>query len=196
MKKNFRSKCLCCKKNKLVEIINLGNHSFADRFIPLSKKNKFDPMYPLILDLCKKCYFIQSRSITNPKNRYLELDYSYTSANSNYSRLHWKKFANFLNKKINLNKKKIIEIGSNDGFLTTILKNKGAKVLGVDASKFMVNLCKKKNINSIQSIFDFKESIKIKKKFGSADIIIANNVFNHSNQPGDFLKGIYNLLGN
>ena len=53
---------------------------------------------------------------------------------------------------------------------------------------------KQKKINSIQAIFSFKQSKKIKKIFGKADIIIANNVFNHSNEPNDFLKGAYNLL--
>ncbi len=196
MKYRSRNKCLCCKEKKLSEIINLGLHSFADRFIPLNKSNQKDPMYPLILDICRKCSFIQSRIITNPKHRYIDLDYSYTSNNSEYSRNHWTKLADMLDKKFNIKKKKIIEIGSNDGFLSSILKEKGADVLAVDASKFMVNICQKKKINSIHSIFDFSQSKKIKKKYGQADIIIANNVFNHSNEPSNFIKGVNNLLKN
>ena len=118
MKNKLRSKCLCCNKGKLNEIINLGLHSFADRFVPKKKLNIIDPKYPLILDMCNNCKFIQSRVVTNPKNRYLEIDYSYTSSNSNYSRNHWIEFADSLEKKISLKNKKIIEIGSNDGFLS------------------------------------------------------------------------------
>ena len=193
MQKLFRKKCLCCNKNNLKKIIDLGEHSFADRFIPKSKLHIKDPTYPLILDLCSDCSFIQSRFVTNPKNRYLDIDYSYTSSNSNYSKNHWIEFANDLNKQTDLKNKKIIEIGSNDGFLSYLLKKKGANVLGVDASKFMVKMSKKK-INAIQSIFTHIESKKIKKLFGEADIIIANNVFNHSDKPSDFLKGVHNLL--
>ena len=193
MKYKFRAKCLCCNDKQLKEIVNLGPHSFADRFVPKKKLHIKDPEYPLILDMCMNCKFIQSRTITNPKNRYLEIDYSYTSSNSNYSKDHWIKFSNSLEKKINLKKKKIIEIGSNDGFLSDLLKKKGADVLGVDAAKFMVKISQKK-INAIQSIFNFQQSKKIKKSFGEADIIIANNVFNHSDKPLDFLKGVYNLL--
>lgn len=171
----------------------MGSHSFADRFIPKSKLKFNDPQYPLILDLCDRCKYVQSRHVTNPKNRYITIDYSYTSSNSNYSKNHWIDFANSLEKKIKLQNKKIIEIGSNDGFLSYQLKKKGAQVLGVDASEFMVKLSKKK-INTIQSIFTLKESKKIKKLFGEADIIIANNVFNHSDKPLDFLEGVKNLL--
>jgi 2-polyprenyl-3-methyl-5-hydroxy-6-metoxy-1,4-benzoquinol methylase len=194
MKYRFRSKCLCCNKKKLNKIVDLGLHSFADRFVPKKKLNVKDPKYPLILDLCSHCKFIQSRTITNPKNRYLEIDYSYTSSNSSYSRNHWIEFANTLEKKIKLKGKKIIEIGSNDGFLSHLLKKKGADVLGVDASEFMVKISQKK-IKAIQSIFSYHQSKKIKKFFGNADIVIANNVFNHSDKPLDFLKGVYNLLG-
>ena len=193
MKMLVRKKCLCCNKGNLKEIIDLGEHSFADRFIPKHKLQIKDPTYPLILDLCLNCAFIQSRFITNPKNRYLAIDYSYTSSNSNYSKNHWIEFANSIEKKNDLKNKKIVEIGSNDGFLSYLLKKKGAEVLGVDASEFMVKMSKKK-INAIQSIFTFKESKKIKDLFGEADIIIANNVFNHSDKPIDFLKGVYNLL--
>ena len=92
-----------------------------------------------------------------------------------------------LKKKNNLRDKKIIEIGSNDGFLCSILQKEGANVIGVDASNFMVRLCKQKKITSIHSIFNFSQSKKIKKIFGIADIFIANNVFNHSTDPIDFL---------
>ena len=142
MKQPVRKKCLCCNKKNLKEIINLGAHSFADRFIPKNKLHIKDPTYPLILDLCSNCNFIQSRFITNPKNRYLFIDYSYTSSNSNYSKNHWIEFANNLKKKTDLKNKKIIEIGSNDGFLSYLLKKKGADVLGVDASEFMVKMSK------------------------------------------------------
>ena len=194
MKSIFRNKCLCCNSTNLDEIINLGNHSFADRFIPKSKVFFKDPVYPLILDLCSKCNFIQSRAITNPKKRYVDFNYSYTSDNSNYSRNHWNKFASDLDKQFNFKNKKIIEIGSNDGFLSNILKKKGANILAVDASNLMVKICRKKKIKSIQSIFTNSESKKIKKIYGVADFIIANNVFNHSNNPNDFLKGVKNLL--
>ena len=64
-----RVKCLCCKKKKLVKIIDLGLHYFADRFIEFKDIKKKDPQYPLIVDYCKICSFIQSRHITDPNKR-------------------------------------------------------------------------------------------------------------------------------
>ena len=101
----IRKSCLCCKNKKIKKILDLGKHSFADRFIPKKYINKKDPIYPLVLDLCPKCKFIQSRYITEPNSRYSELDYSYTSSNSNYSKRHWIKFADELNKNFKVKKK-------------------------------------------------------------------------------------------
>ena len=139
-----RIKCLSCNNSKLNEIINLGLHSFADRFIPKKQIKLIDPSYPLVLDFCNKCKFIQSRIITSPKNRYIDINYSYTSSNSSYSRNHWNDFAKQLNQKIKIKNKKILEIGSNDGYLCNILNNLGAQTIGIDASNFMVKLSKKK----------------------------------------------------
>ena len=120
----IRKKCLSCKNLNLKEIINLGSHSFADRFIEKKNFHKKDPTYPLIIDFCIKCNFIQSRVITNPKDRYSNIDYSYTASNSKYSKNHWRDYANTLDKKFNLKNKKILEIGSNDGYLCKLFKKK------------------------------------------------------------------------
>ena len=58
----------------------------------------------------------------------------------------------------------------------------------------MVKLAKQKKLKSYCYIFNFENSKKIKKISGRADIIIANNVFNHADNPKNFLKGIKNLL--
>tara|TARA_B100000925_G_scaffold291080_1_gene277963 strand:+ start:653 stop:1891 length:1239 start_codon:yes stop_codon:yes gene_type:complete len=189
-----RKKCLSCNSNNLIEIMNLGLHSFADRFVKKKDLKKKDPCYPLVLDLCKKCNFIQSKYKTNPKDRYFNYDYSYTSSNSKYSINHWKKYADNLDRHFNLKNKNIIEIGSNDGLLSFFIKQKAKEVISIDASPFMVKLAKQKKLKSYCYIFNFENSKKIRKISGPADIIIANNVFNHADNPKNFLKGIKNLL--
>ncbi len=191
----IRKKCLCCNKKRLSKIIDLGTHSFADRFISKKNLKKKDPLYPLIVDMCKSCSFIQLRYITNPKDRYSEVDYSYTSSNSSYSRNHWDQFLKDVEKVLKKTKiKKVLEIGANDGYLSKNFAKKNYKVVAVDASKFMINLVKKLKINSENLIFDYKKSTILKKKYSFQDIVIANNVFNHSDNPSNFLKGVRNIL--
>ena len=53
--------------------------------------------------------------------------------------------------------------------------------------KRCVNLLIKK-IKTLNLIFNFENSKNIKRKYGTFDLIIANNVLNHSNNPEDFVK--------
>ena len=190
----FRTKCLICYSKNINNIIDLGMHPFADTFIPISKIHLSEKVYPLIVQLCEKCGNVQLGCETDAESRYQENDYSYTSSNSNYSINYWFEYANeilkFCPKNIKL---KILEIGSNDGLLLSILKN-NHNVLGVDASPVMNKLAGKKNIETRLGIFDEPYSKKISNEFGKFDLIIANNVFNHANEPQSFFMGIKNLL--
>jgi len=195
MEKIIRKKCLCCNTTRLKEVLNLEQHSFADRFIPKKIKTHKDPTYPLILDMCQTCKFFQLRYITNPEARYNEIDYSYTSANSKYAIDHWNKYFIDVAKQMKTISKKILEIGSNDGYLSKLFADNKSSTVSVDASSFMVKVSKKKGLVSENLLFNFENSIKLKKKYGRQDIIIANNVFNHSDNPKDFLRGVKNILG-
>ncbi len=180
---------------KISEIINLGMHPFADTFIKKNQLNKSEPVYPLKCYLNHSNYLISNSIETDENNRYNLYEYSYTSSNSSYSKKYWKEYAINIIKNFKINKnKKILEIGSNDGYLLSKFKKATKKVLGIDASNFMTKLANKKNIKTLNIIFNFNEAKKVKKKFGSFDLIIANNVLNHSNNPIDFIKGISKLL--
>ena len=52
----------------------------------------------------------------------------------------------------------------------------------------MSKLSNKKKIKTFQMIFNNINSSKIIKREGKFDLVIANNVFNHSDDPLNFLK--------
>jgi transcription elongation factor Elf1 len=113
MKRNI---CLVCGSKSLEVIVDLGNHAFADTFVPLDKKNNQLVTYNLSCAICHDCGNIQTCSNTNPADRYSLFDYSYTSSNSRTSQKHWNQFSFSVAEKIKLNKKaSVIEIGSNHG---------------------------------------------------------------------------------
>lgn len=189
------NKCLICKSKDLQEILNLGIHPNSDTFISKDLLKETEPLEQLICCLCKKCGMVQNRNLVNEHQRYNLYDYSYTSANSSFAKKHWDDFANFLFKILELNSKNnMLEIGSNDGYLAKNFQNKKVNSVCVDASKKMVSLSKGMGLKSYVGIFNLKFSKILKKKEGQFDLVIANNVFNHSNNPNDFLMGVKNLL--
>ena len=192
----MRKKCLICRNNNLKKIIDLGIQPFADTFISHSNLNKKEPVVKLVLNLCSKCGCVQTKYKTNTYKRYNLHNYSYTSSNSKFSKTHWINYAKDITESYKITKKsKVLEIGSNDGFLLKQFKFfSKCKVVGVDASKYMSKLSNKTKIKTFQMIFNNINSSKIIKKEGRFDLVIANNVFNHSDDPLNFLKGVESVL--
>ena len=177
------------------KIIDLGMHPYADTFIKENQLNKTEPVYPLQCFLDEKTGHIEVGCQTNPDERYNLYDYSYTSSNSEFSRKYWESYAIEVCEKLKLKEPiNIAEIGSNDGYLAKQFQNKGHKVLGIDSSSYMSKLANKLGVNTFCGMFDSTLSETIVNMFSKMDLIIANNVFNHSNDPLDFALGAKNLL--
>ena len=192
----MRIKCLICNRKNLKKILTLGNQPFADTFINKYDLKKAEPLKKLELDICSDCGSVQTKYSTNTFQRYNLYNYSYTSSNSNFSRTHWTNYAKSLIEELKINKKtKVFEIGSNDGFLLKNFKKYSkCQVVGADASNYMTKLSIKNKIKTYQMIFNFSASKYLVKNEGKFDLIVANNVFNHSDKPIDFLKGVQYVL--
>ena len=191
-KSSSSNKCVI-DGSDIVEIIDLGMHPYADTFIPHERIHESEPVFPLKCGLCLECGLVQLIHLTNPDSRYGMYDYSYTSSNSEYARAHWSSFAEAA---VGSQEPavRVLEIGSNDGFLLGQFVSKGCEVLGFDSSETMTKIANDQGIPTINGVFGFNEAEKLAAADFSFDLIVANNVLNHSNDPIDFLKGVETLL--
>lgn len=190
-----RDKCLVCGDSSLEDILDLGNQPYADTFIHKKNSDNLLPVYKLSCALCESCGQVQTRAVTNPAERYNLFDYSYTSSNSSVAKNHWRDYSEEVTNKLSIaDDQRVCEIGSNDGYLLQFFQESGQFVLGIDASEYLANIANTNGIHTEQCIFDFKKSIYIQRTYGKFDLIMANNVFNHSNEPLSFASGVYNLL--
>ena len=173
-------------------------HPFADTFIDEKSQTHALPVYNLSCTLCNSCKHVQTETATDPNERYNMFDYSYTSSNSITSRRHWNAFCDDVVRELELdNNTRICEIGSNDGYLLKCFKEKiNAFVYGIDASKAMCDLAKDNDITSENIVFNLSETISIKEKYKLSNLVIANNVYNHSDDPVSFTMGVKEVLTN
>ena len=174
-------------------IIKLGMHPFADTFIGKDQYGMSEPVYPLQCVLDSITGEIKLEYETKDDQRYNLYNYSYTSSNSKVSRNHWIEYCNEVNATIK-EKSKILEVGSNDGFLTKQFINKGHTARGIDPSKSMANIATNSGVMTYNMLFNYKNSNKIVKDYGKVDVVVANNVFNHANDPSDFMRAISKVL--
>ena len=186
--------CSICNK-KFLKIIDLGLHPCADTFLDSKFKANLLPRFPLQIGFCN-CFHFTAITRVSAHERYQKFKYSYTADNSPVSRKHFKTIAKKLSKKIKLNTNSfVVEAGSNDGtFLSEIKKFSNAKVLGIDPSENVSKLAKKKNINTITNFFNLKTARFLTNKYSKADLFYGANVFNHADNPINFLKAAKEII--
>ena len=121
-------------------------------------------------------------------------NYLYTSSTSKVFRNHFIEAAKKYFKELKLSKKNsyIIDIGSNDGVALKPFLNLGfKKILGIEPAK---NLAKLANKNKIKTFNGFLNKENIKKIKKNADLILASNVFAHSDKLKEMAECMLSLL--
>ena len=122
-------------------------------------------------------------------------NYLYTSSTSKLFRQHFIDAAIQYSKELKLNKKKsyIIDVGSNDGVaLKPFLELGFKKVLGIEPAKNLAKLANKQKIKTFNGFLEKKNLKKIKK---NADLVLASNVFAHSDNLKEMADCMLSLIG-
>ena len=188
----YKFDCRSCGNQNLKRVVSLGYQPLANNLT--NKKDEKCDLYPLEVNYCGKCHNCQLSVAVNPKKMFS--NYLYTSSTSKVFRNHFVEAAKKYSKELKLNKKKsyIIDIGSNDGVALKPFLDLGFKnVLGIEPAK---NLAKLANKNKIKTFNGFLEKKNIKKIKKNADLILASNVFAHSDKLKEMAQSMLSLLSN
>lgn len=184
----------CVISNKPVtKILDFGQHAYADTFIAPDQVNLSEPVFPLELHLNADSGSIQLGYISHAEDRYNLYSYSYTSSNSKTARTHWENYAQWAKDRYDPSGL-IVEVGSNDGYLIKQFANDTNRLLGIDSSKSMCDIANQQGIQTLNTLFSSGVGESVEFSHGRASLIMANNVFNHANDPVDFARGAAKLL--
>ena len=190
--KYYKFDCRSCGNVNLKRVVSLGYQPLANNLT--NKKDESCEVFPLEVNYCSKCHNCQLSVAIDPKKMFS--NYLYTSSTSKVFRNHFIEAAKKYSKDLKLNKKKsyIIDIGSNDGVALKPFLDLGfKKVLGVEPAKNLAKLANKNKIKTFNGFLDKKNLKKIKK---NADLILASNVFAHSDKLKEMAECMLSLLKN
>jgi hypothetical protein len=146
-------KCRVCNSTKIKSIINLGSQPPANS---LKKKIIKQLVVPLNVLRCGHCATLQLSATVRPKDLFSKYLWVTRTSESIKKYRHY-----FVKKIINSsprNKRKLLEIASNDGFFLEEFKKKGFEVLGVDPAKNIAKEANAKKIKTIPQFFNEKLS--------------------------------------
>ena len=185
--------CRICNEPLENTFANLGTQPICETYLTDDEINQKENFYPLHVCFCKKCFLVQLIESVPPEKIFR--DYAYFSSDSTGWINHVKAYVDVIIKKLNLTpNSKVLEIGSNDGYLLKFFSEKKISVLGIDPA---VNAAKKAISNGIPTLITFfneENSRKILKSYGKADLIICNNILAQVPDLNGFLNGLKILL--
>ncbi len=176
-------------KKNLEEVINFGKMPMANNFLENKKKKIYT--YNLKLGFNKKFKLAQIYDFPKPSSMFNE-NYAFISSTSKFMKKHFQE----LSLKIKKKKKNIslLEIGSNDG---VFLENfKGVRHLGVEPSKNVYELSKKKGLNVDNSFFNTQYVKKINNKYEKFNIVFGSNVICHIPDQEELYSSVEKILSN
>ena len=186
---SYKFDCRSCGNTKLHRVVSLGLQPLANNL--KNKKDKKEELYPLEMNYCPNCHNCQLSVAVNPKKMFT--NYFYLSSTSKSFVKHFEDAAKKHIKDLRLSKKShIIDVGSNDGIGLMPFKKLGYKnLIGIEPATNLAKISSKNGIKTINSFLDFKTTKRIKKR---ADLILASNVFAHSNDLETMTKCMMQLL--
>ena len=160
-----------------------------------------EDLFRLVLVQCEECNHIQLDEIIDGSR--LFRDYLYVAGTSEVNRKHFQNYAESVSKEYLKEGDLVIDIGSNDGLLLSYFKNLGMKILGVDPAKNIVKEANKKDLRTIPEFFTYELAEKLISNmsksgtavsFKLAKVITCNNMFAHTKDLKDVVRGVLELL--
>lgn len=170
--------CLCClSKNK--KLLSLGFQPLANNFHNI---NESEDNYPLQLNYCPNCFHCQLSHAINPV--ILFKNYKYVSGTSSTGLNFFKENAEYIHTYKNIVNGNVLDIACNDGSQLDYFKNLNWNTYGVDPAENLIPITKSKGHNVICDFWNDAAALKLPKM----DVIIAQNVFAHTEYIDNFLK--------
>jgi len=187
-----QKKCRICKGDTLTEFLDLGEQPLANAFLKKESLNDPEPKYPLRVLFCDTCGLVQLGDVVDPDT--LFRDYVYFSSGMPSSE-HYRKYAKeVVETHLQDPHDLVVEIGSNDGHLLSVIKELGAEVLGVDPALNIAEIANQQGVPTLPEFFNEDVAQRIVSEHKKASVIIGNNVVAHIDDHHELARGIRALL--
>ena len=189
---HINSQCRLCQSKRLKKVIPLHD-------LPINSPNiaherlAVDIQYisaPSSVYVCEQCGLLQLTTVVNSSIQYD--NFLYETKISLGLIEHFKSFVdNYLSR---YSPKNVLDIGSNDGSLLNLFKQKNLSILGIDPAKKISETANLSGIPTITGFFNNQTALEILTQQGKFDLIISNNTVANLDNLADFFSNICLLL--
>ena len=177
-----RNTCRACGSKKLESILDLNDQPLANSY---HEPGVILEEYPLKLNLCINCFHSQLSVVVDPDKMFEH--YLYVSGTTETLRKYFNEFYHLVLINVeSVGDKRVLDIACNDGSQLEVFRDKGWDTYGIDPAKNLFELSKNKGFTNV--ICDYFNENSARCLNEKMDVIIAQNVFAHTDDIHDFLR--------
>lgn len=182
-------RCRVCSGARLELFLDLGDQPHCDSLLQADALDQKEPYYPLQVFFCLDCTTVQL-GYTVPKEVMFS-EYLYVSGTTEALRTHFRASAERLIQAAGLAAGDlVVDIGSNDGTWLSCYKDRGVKVLGVEAAKNLAAMANAAGVETLNRFFNADVAREIVRTRGRPKLVTAAGVFFHLEELHSVTEGI------
>jgi hypothetical protein len=181
--------CLSCGAARPTPVLDLGLSPLANRFLTAAQLAEPEPAFPLELVFCEACGLVQLSVHVDPE--VLFRDYLYVTGTSSTMERHHRALAADHAAKYGLKAGDlVVDVASNDGSLLKCFQPLGVKVLGVEPARNLAAAANAAGVPTVDRFFGAETARDLRREYGPAKHVSANNVMAHVPDLNGFLEGL------
>ena len=186
-------RCRFCRTPLEQTFVDLGVSPLSNSYLKPEDLNRMEPFYPLHAYVCSNCFLVQLEEMESPEAIFE--DYAYFSSYSESWLEHARAYAKMARERFGLNSSsRVVEIGSNDGYLLRFFKKMGIAVLGIEPAANVAEAAREEGIETVVRFFELALAEEIAAGGRGADLLVGNNVLAHIPDVNDLMEGLKALL--
>ncbi len=184
--------CRLCGGKALRSVLDLGATPPCESFLTLQQLEEPEPTYPLHLRLCEECLLLQIPALITPDETFT--DYAYFSSYSDSWVEHARTFARDATARLALTADSfVVEVASNDGYLLQHFLG-SVPCLGIEPSVNVGAAARERGVPTRTDFLNEQVAEQVRAEHGSADLVIANNVYAHIPDLLGFTQALRELV--
>ncbi len=186
--------CRSCGSPELRPFLSLGATPIANALLGEDDLAREEPRFPLAVGFCETCTLVQL-TYALPADAIFDDAYPYFSSYSDDLLAHSLEHVEGLIATGRLGPGKLlVEVASNDGYLLRHAMERGVPVLGIEPTAGPAAAARDLGIPTLQTFFGTGMAADLRREYGPADVIVANNVMAHVPDLNGFVEGFRELI--
>ena len=186
-------RCRLCDSEQMLSVLDLGATPPCERFLLEEQLDLPETTYPLHLRLCEECLLLQIPALITPEDTFT--DYAYFASYSDSWVEHARRFVEQAVHDLGLGPhSSIVEVASNDGYLLRHAVSAGIPCLGIEPSVNVGAAARGIGVPTLTAFLDEGTAEDIRREYGPADLVVANNVYAHVPDLLEFTRALRILV--